>query len=792
MILAFGLLFSASLHAEGEKTLSDMLRGVHAGVRISSYDGSPEGAFNVSVRGVNSIRSSSQPLFVIDGVYVNTSLDETLNSFWKPGEGFRMSPQNPLLFLNVDDIESIEVLRNVSATALYGSEGANGVILIKTRNSESEGLSVDWNSSVGMATPTVSANPFGIYVSHDHSLSVGMSKGGARYYLSGYWRDQRGAVASSRSQFGGLRLNFETTANRFINFGLNAAVSLGDVSTGAGPSWVGAPSFALSTIDSSLFPSDTPEGWLRDHDDDSKEKRALASAWVKVNFLKSLSWKTTFGVDYQSNNRYVWYGNGTSYGLAANGAAAILNTNLLRYRINSALSFNRYFSEHHVGLSLGFEADGLWLKSNTMNGSDFFNHDLRAKGLSLAASKAEIFEIDNDHDRQAAFLTASYDWNGIVGADGVFRAEFLPKFHGRTPALYPSGEVWADLHKAFMPDFKPVSSLRISAGYGLAGYDRSMAYETSGKWIPQGLPSVDKNVMNWFKALNTLMTGEVNVGIKVGFLSDRLTLGVLWYDRLTDDNLSLYCFGKQKDFYWEESARTMLLSRSSVIANKGFEFELGAAILSAKDLSWRLDAVLSYNVNQLYDVHKDDVCGLDLNTDIVANRNLLGMPAGALYGYQCRDGVFADKTGDGRITENDRCVIGSPIPAFTGGLKSSLRYRDFMLDFTFDGAAGHDLLNLSRMYTDSDPVDVISDKYIERGDFLRLSQVSLSYAIPMNVKWIDSFKVSLTGHNLYTFTGYSGRNPDVDVYGSLPMAAGIDYGSWPVTRTFMLGISVGF
>ena len=792
MILAFGLSFSAVLRAEGDKTLQDMLRGGYAGVRVSSYDGSAEGALNVHVRGVNSIRSSAQPLYVIDGAYVNTSLDETLNSFWKAGDGFRIAPLNPLLFLNVEDIESVEVLKNISATAIYGSEGANGVVLIRTRNADKEKLNISWNSSVGLVTPTVSSEHFGIYVSHDHSLSVRMSKGGARYYLSGYWRDQRAPVTPSRSQIGGLRLNFETTANKNINFGLNAAIAIGDMASIAGPSWAGASSYSLSTIDPSLYPDDTLAGWLADHDDDSKERRALASAWIKVNFLKSLSWKTTFGVDYQSNNRYVWYGRGTSYGLSKNGAAAILNSNILRYRLNSAFSFSRYLSTHHLGLDLGLEATGLWLKSNTMNGSDFFNHDLRAKGLSLGAAKAKIFEIDNNHDRQAAFLTLSYDWKGIVGADGVFRAEVLRKFHDWTPSLYPSGEVWADLHKAIMPEFKPVSALRLCAGYGIAGYDRSMPYETVHKWIPQGIPPVDNTVMNWYKALNTLTTTEAHAGVKVGFLSDRILIGATWYDRRTDDNLAFYSFGKLKDSYWEKSARQEVLSRSSLIANKGLEFEFSGVIFNSKDLSWRVDANLSYNVNQLYEVHDDDVEGLGINADMVANRNILGMQAGALYGYEYRNGALADRTGDGRVTTNDRVIIGSPMPAFVGGLNSAFRCHDFMFSFAFDGAAGHDILNLSRMYTDADTMDVISDKYVEKGDFLRLSEVSFSYSVPMKVKWIQSFRVSLTGRNLYTFTGYSGRNPDVDVYGALPMAAGMDYGSWPMTRSFMLGLSVEF
>ena len=792
MILTFGLMFSAMMYAGGDETLADVLRGQYSGVNVSSLDGSIEGGFKVNVRGVNSIRSSAQPLFIVDGAYVSNSLDETLNSFWKAGDGFRMSVLNSFLFLNVRDIESIEVLKNVSATAIYGSEGANGVVIIKTRNAVKDGLQVAWNSSLSLLTPTVDSDCFKSSLAHDHNISVSMSKGGVRYHMSGWWRDLNGTIPSTGAAYGGLRLNFETNANRYINFGLNTSISVGDVSTMTGTSWLGQSSYVLNSIDSDYYPSDSPSGWINDHDDDSRDNRALASAWMKINFLKSLFWKTTFGVDYQSNTRYIWYGNSTSYGLSKNGAAAILSTNILRYRINSALTFNRYFNSHHLNLSLGYESDGLWLKSNTMNGSDFFNHSLRAKGLNLGAAKADIFEIDNNHDRSAAFITASYDWNGIVGADAVFRAQVLRKFHDWTPSCYPSGELWADLHKAFIPEVKAVSKMRLTAGYGVAGYDRSMAYDTMHKWVPQSMVDVPEGVENYFKALNELRTKELNLGLQLGFMSDRLTLGVTYYDRKTDDRLTMYSFGEQKEFYWEKASRKELSSHSSLISNKGFEFDLGASVLNQKNLSWRIDANLAYNVNQLYDVAAEDVPGLEINSSDVANRNILGMQVGALYGYEYRYGKLMDKTGDGLITSNDRCIIGSPIPAFTGGLTSTLRYKDFIFEMAFEGAAGHDILNLSRMYTDSDPVDVISDKYVERGDYLRLSEVGFSYDIPLNKKKIESLRLSLKGSDLYTFTGYSGWNPDVNTFGSSPMSAGLDYGAWPVMRTFMLGVSVKF
>ena len=181
-----------------------------------------------------------------------------------------------------------------------------------------------------------------------------------------------------------------------------------------------------------------------------------------------------------------------------------------------------------------------------------------------------------------------------------------------------------------------------------------------------------------------------------------------------------------------------------------------------------------------------------INSSDVANRNILGHQVGALYGYEYSNGKFVDQTGNGIITTNDRVIIGNPIPVYVGGITSSFRYRDFGFDLVIDGAAGHDVLNLSSMYSDDDPVDVISDKYVEKGDFIRLKKLNFSYSIPLKTKKIESLKVVLTGMNLLTLTGYSGWNPDVNTYGTSPMSAGIDYGSWPQVRAITLGVGVDF
>lgn len=789
-LCALCVFFCTHLRAEGTETLTDRLQGSVSGVSVSSLDGSTVGRYNINIRGVNSIRTSSSPLIVVDGIYLNAYTDANLNSFWSAGDGFRLSPYNALLFLNPNDIQSIKVLKNISETAAYGSEGANGVILITTRNSESEDVKIELNSEMSVLAPHGYYDIFRSSISNEHTLNISKSVGGARYYISGWFNDANGLTGTS-SNYGGLRANFETTANKYINFGLNSSISLGQISSYSGASWAGTPSYTMSALYPQLFTEDTAEGWLKDYDDGQKEKRALLTAWIKINFLRFLSLKTSLGADYARSTRYTWYGNGTSYGYEKNGAASIITSDLLRYRVNSTLNFARYFSDHHLVASLGFEATGLWSRYSTQNGSNFFHHSLRALGMNYAGTKYRIHEFDEVHARYGTFLDLAYDWKGIVGVSGLYRADMLTQYSAK-PSHYPAADVWLDLHKAIMPSVKSVSSMRLSAGYGHAGHDEALPYEAIHKYIASGIPEVPAGAENYHNALLRLDTKELNVAFNIGFLNERLRLGAAYYDRLTEDRMDFISSGSVEDFYWHSAPQSILQSRTSKISNKGFEFDASADIFRSKDISWTVAANLSYNVNQLYSVDGYDADGLKINSSDVTNRNVPGHQAGALYGYEYSNGKLVDQTGNGLITTNDRVIIGNPIPVYVGGVTSSFRYRDFGFDLVVDGAAGHDILNLTSMYSDDDPMDVISDKYIERGDYLRLKKLNFSYRIPFGKKWIESLKVMLTGMNLFTITGYSGLNPDVNVYGTSPMSAGIDYGAWPMGRTVTLGISVDF
>ena len=154
--------------------------------------------------------------------------------------------------------------------------------------------------------------------------------------------------------------------------------------------------------------------------------------------------------------------------------------------------------------------------------------------------------------------------------------------------------------------------------------------------------------------------------------------------------------------------------------------------------------------------------------------------------------MIKDLTRDGKITEADKELLGNPLPKYFGAFGTTFSAFGATLDVMFDGAGDFYIFNLNKLVSEAAKPYVITDSYVERGDYLRLSRVSLSYDIPVGLKWVKALTVKASGCNLLTLTGYSGWNPDVNSYGISNLSCGLDYGSHPLVRTFLLGISAKF
>lgn len=750
---------------------ADLLRGRISGVRISLTDGNPNGFISTQIRGLNSLRGDSQPLWIVDGVILGNGPKDNIDAFWQRGgitskgdiipdySGLSYTSRlNDLAFLDPYTIENITVLKDISETALYGAQGADGIILISTRMPAEERLinihsNLAWNFS-----------GFG----HNHSASIGGKIKQTSYNVSGYFRHNDYSDRHSKSDFGGISLGFRSEASAIIQFGLNSSLTVGKQSSAAGAAYFGRPSLMMLERYPSLFPYDTKTGWVEDYDDDTKDYRALISAFVNVKLSHALLLRVNMGADFQNNTRYIWYGEGTSFGKENAGAASVLSSALLNANASVNLEYNRYFaSRHHLKANISGDVNGYYNKYGVINGTSFELPYLRAHGVHASGSRSVPYRFTRSHLLAGTYLSAAYDYNSYAGINALVRVDFSPKY-GNQPMIYPAASIFTDFKKILLPDNKFVSDLKLTAGWGKAGKEISIPYELLYKYqtsFPEAVPGT----AIYYDGLGRINSSEWNVGLQTRFWDERIFLSAKWYHKTTSDDFDVWFFGKHSGNFWTKAHQGQVLSSDSAILNNtGFEFDAEAEIFRDRLISWTVRGNLSLNQNKMD-----------------------GMSVATITGFrENSDGTPEDINGDGALTDSDKVPLGFSIPKLHGGFGTKFSVKDFTLDIQFDGAAGHQIANLSKLFGDGK--QLLSASYVENGDFLRLSRVTAMYDIRLKRTWIKALGVSLSATNLFTAGTYSGWNPDVNCYGVDARSAGTDYGSFPISRSLILGISAKF
>lgn len=782
-----------------------LVKGQVSGVRVSSVDGSPNGAINTNIRGLNALRGDSQPLWIVNGTILTNGLTQNLNAFWQKGgkttkgddipdysELSYSSALNGIAFLNPYDIESIEVIKDLSATAIYGTEGANGVVIVKTRlPKKGAERNINWRSNVSSDFSTRSGQTFRPGISHNHTVGVNGFVNNTSYNVSGYLRNTNAIVKNAGSTYGGINVNLETKANKIFWFGLNSTLAVGKQVNAAGSAYLGKPSTMILARYPNRFTGDTLTGWENDYNDDVEDYRAVTSVYLTVNFTRSLALKASLGVDFEGNTRRIWYGAGTSFGAANDGAASIMTSTLFNYNGKLDLSYNRYIAQkHHLSAHLAVEAIGNKNKFGVMNGTTFDLPYLRARGISAMNSRAILYKFSRDYSLLGAYAQLAYDFNGYFGLDLLFRADVSRKYTAWKPMMYPSGNAFVDLHKILFPEAAVFTGLKLKGGYGTAGREEYVPYEMLGNYLRE-YPSVKQSTEVYYDGLNRVYSTEWNAGIDLQ-IAKHVDLSLKYYNKDTDDSFSVYNFGKQLGGYyvWASEGKS-IFERTGSIRNAGLEFDVNARIIDRGDWTWTLYANGAYNLNRITSIAYEDKEGRNVGKGIFVNINSLGRSVSSLFGYvNAPEGGYMDLNNDGDITDADKIMLGNTLPRFHGGFGTTLRWRDLTFDAKAEGASDFNIANLNKLIAEGRTK--LSSNYVEKGDYLRLSRISLSYRIPVKWKWVKDFKVSASGLNLLTLTKYSGWNPEVNCFGNSALSYGIDYGSYPAVRTVVLGVSANF
>jgi TonB-linked SusC/RagA family outer membrane protein len=884
---------SEEMNMTPNANLAQGLQGRIAGVQITQNSGAPGGNVSIRIRGVNSINGSSEPLYVIDGVQFSAGSNDA-------------NAPSPLSQINPNDIESIEVLKDASATAIYGARGANGVILITTRRGKTGKSLVSYDGYYGLQQTTntldvLNAREFAqlenevfkrqVYSPEEienmgegtnwqnllfrrapiqnHQLSLSSGNDKTQFFISGNYFNQDGIIINSNFTRYSLRINLDHQLSRRVkvgssvfgshstNEGLLTASSVGSFSNSP-TAQAGLLPFALAAPptlvpyreDGTLFPfADQRNGF---YDAVSNPvgaaevsrkrtiRRNLVNLYFEFKVLENLTYRASFSADLNNtlfnfySPRYIL----PSGVLQTSGGGNASKSNSYDQSLlhESIVTYSKQFAQNHSVILTGvFATQKINSESNTAN-SDFFPNDVLTNN-ALQAGVNQTTSSSAATERLDSYMARSnYNFKEKYYLDLTLRADGSSKFgannkYGFFPAI---GAAWRIIEEPFMAGLGWVSDLKLRGSWGITGNAaaispyRSLAtfealntYQFNNAVVvgiqPSGIANPD---LRWEKST------QVNIGLDFSLLQNRLSFIADIYSKRTEDLL----FSKVLPI---TSGYGSILGNYASIENKGIELALDGKVF-VKDLKWSISPNLTINRNK--------VLGLDgSRNDIGAgqtSRIIVGQPIG-IYKSFVWDGIYQtgdaflpgdngrlggartkDVTGDGRITEDDQVIVGNPHPDFIFGVTSSMQFKGFDASFLIQGTQGNDIWNnirtqfenplgqrnmlkgmINRWSPENPSNEYVSgfqggripfsDRFVEDGSFVRVRSIILGYTLP-KIRGISNARIYLNGSNLFTFTNYSGFDPEVNSRGGSNTMLGIDEGTFPASKSILLGVQLSF
>lgn len=855
---------------------ASMLQGKVAGLVVTS-NGDPNGGASITLRGASSLRSGAMsPYYVIDGI---------------PGVDISM--------VAPDDIESIDVLRDATATAIYGSKAANGVIIITTKSgSKNDRTNVTYNGYVAFdnvlkTLDMASANDIRNYVkknninymydgngntnwqdealrtgvSHNHNVGINGGNGKTRYMASINYANRQGVVVGSENQRANLRSLLST---KILKDRLDLSVSV----NGMTGKYVGVPMGdegrsvldAMNYFNPTLPIRDADGNWtkgdgssnynplslINENKSQTEWKRLQFIAKATANIFEGFTWNANFSYDthqrtysaYDSHNSQVIEKYGSTSpdfnGVAHRSTYFGHSTTFETYG-----NFDKTFNDvHKLSAMIGYSweekvnNDGFGLRVN-----NFFDDTIGWNNLTYAGEmKNGMKWVESgtiETIRNISFYgRVAYSYNGKYMAQATIRRDGSSVFgDGHRWGTFPSISLaWNITEEEFMKNQKIFSNLKLRAGYGVSGnamgfgaYTAVPTYGSTGDvkdgYVMLSATKLANPDLKWES------TGMLNIGLDYAFLKGRINGSIEFYHK------------KTKDLIWDYPVSSYIYPFNSIaanvgeITNKGIEFTINAVPVQTKNFTWTTTLNLSHNKNVVDKLSNDKyktstfekgdpmVAGVSANG--WTQRVMEGEPLGTFYTYEWagynEKGISVyytrDENGnrDGGTTTDpdykDRTITGCAQPKLNLGWNNTVNYKNWDFSCFFTGVFGHKVYNgLRAHYTAPDffaggknvmtefvnersPKDtgsnIPSDKFIEKGDYIRLQSLTVGYTFNNFGGWIKSLQLYATMNNVFTITSYKGLDPEVNLGGIDP---GVDYrwSNYPHTRTTMVGAKINF
>ncbi|WBX71893.1 SusC/RagA family TonB-linked outer membrane protein [Tenacibaculum retecalamus] len=884
-------------------SVTSALQGSVPGVNIISAGGQPGDNATIRIRGIGSINASAEPLVILDGAPFNGNINT----------------------ISADQVESMTVLKDASSTSLYGSRGANGVIIITTKKGRiNSPTTISLRSTMGVSSnavkrhkltstdtfteytweamrnnfqyedgesaaaaaaratdqliPTLQYNPYGInnpvgldgklvstdklwntnWIDHlendaavrkEHNLSVSGGSENTTYIFSANYLNQEGSIKTSNFERVATRINIDSKINDWLNTGLNLSYS---TSTQNYPSqsgtsftsiiqWINNVSsfYPVYRRDANgqlildpkgnklydygdaggqpvnatrpLFNSENTVGSLYNYVTNYKRDNITANTYAKINFNENLSFKTQFSYEKYLYDSYQYVHNEYGYAASVGGRVSQDRDFVTTKNIINSINYKNTFNDHSINVDVIHEA---FERTNDNLGAQGVGYLPNVRVLNGSTTPESVSGSFTDETLVSYLGRVGYSFKDKYFLEGSFRTDGSSKFDQdvRWGNFYSIGGSWVISDEKFLAESNTVNFLKLRASFGELGNNRGIGYfpylavfetgfnELTNTGVVSG--GVTDPILTWEKSRLS------NIGLDFRLFNNIIDGSVEYYNKESIDLI----YDKPLA---SSTGNTSIRTNTGSIKNSGIEVILNADIINKNDFSWSAGLNFSFDKNEITELTQESFINGSKRWEVGKSiyefylREWAGVDPATGYGLWYKDVVdgSGNPTGE-RIKSDDYATATryysdkSSLPDVIGGLRNTLKYRDFDLNilmnfsygaYVYDSSYASLMSGMSRVgqpgsvdlidrwQKPGDETDIplllasqndfssSSDRFLFKNNYLRLKALTLGYTIPSNVinsTGLSKARLYFQADNLLTFQSHEGIDPEQSLSGT--------------------------
>lgn len=717
-----------------------LLQGQASGVQMTNSSGLLGSAAQIRVRGASSITAGGQPLFVIDGVPMNEGAYST-------GQG-GSARLNPLLNINPNDIENMTVLKDAAAVAIYGSRGANGVVLITTKKgANGQKTNINFDYFTGWSKPTglidmMNAGQFKNYVNeynaakglqpetfpddefdwvdavsrtgrvNSYSLSAAGGNEKTKFYFGGNYSKETGfTIGNDLKKLSG-RLNLEHNISARVKFGVNFNTSYADMDRIGAENSTYAPLTSAFLFLPYILPFDDEGQYVNTGFPQNVlglealnlnkfySTRSTGNAYAEFRLIDNLKFKTDWGIDrIQTEEKYREVDLFTTGGVASR---FIIQD--FKWMTTNSLNYEKTFNNTHaIGAFAAHSFETSRFEDITVEGAGFASDKL--VNVISASTPLTTTSEGTEWAMESYIFRGNYRFRDKYLLEGTFRSDGSSRFDAskRYGSFWAVSGGWILTEEPFLENASFLNFLKLTASYGTSGNNDVTNFPYPGLYgggteadyggSPGLRPTQTPN-----PALSWEETAQFDVGLSTVIIDNRIKLDVNFYQKRTQSPGLLISVPMPYTTGFD-----IIRQNVGRMENKGFEIGLNTTNIRTKDFEWNTSLNISFVKNKILALPDDnkDEDGRPILAGSNAQRAILGHSLNSFYlirfhGINPETGDAEWLTKDGKPTTTpsnaDRVIVGNADPKFYGGFNNTVTYKGFDLGVNFNFMYGNKVL----------------------------------------------------------------------------------------------------